>query len=206
MDRNNREQILHIDRSKGFSLTDNLNSSGYPLFCSFADNFVLKEQNLRSKTLSEIDISRLEIKVVFDYIRDGQTFAKSEFNELIKKNLIEIENEGYYHLDAPIAHALLHPYPVLVPKEWEEITDPDEHSISSGSIGYYGSTFVLKNGLNDYESVLTPFYSRSGWETAGWNTKYFDPEMLAHIGMDPRVTDSYRQYAAVYKPDTAMSV
>lgn len=205
MDRNNRDQILHIDRSKGFSLIDALNSSGYPLFCSFADNFVLKEQNSRSKTLNEIDISRIEIKVVFDLIRDRKAFAKEEYNELIKKNLIELEDKGYYHLDAPIAYALLYPYPTLLPKEWEEITDSDGATFNSGTISFYGTTFVLKNDPAGEENVLTPFIARGKWEPAGHDTKYFSQEMLAHIGSDPRVTASTILYAAVYKPGATMA-
>lgn len=205
MDRNNREQILHIDRSKGFSLTDTLNSSRYPFFGSFADNFVLKEQNSRSKTLSEIDISQIEIKVVFDENRDGKTLAKEECNELLKKNLIELENEGYYHLDVSVAQALLSQQE-LIPKEWEDITNADEPApYISGEIGYYGTTFVLKDDPTD-EYVLAPFFNRGRWTVEGHKTKYFNREQLANMVGDPRVNCNLLTYAAVYKPGATMAV
>lgn len=184
-------------------MVEALNDSGYPFFGSFAKFYDLKEQNLRSKTLSEIETSRIEIKVVFDELKDAKVLAKEEYNELLKKNLIELENEGYYHLDAPIAQALLS-HPELIPKVWEEITDSDGTTppyIIPGNIGYYGTTFVLKDDPTGEENVLTPFFCRGRWEEAGHNTKYFNQEQLANMG--DRIS---RTYAAVYKPDATMTI
>ena len=157
---------------------------------------IVTGENARTLTLHTIDVSRIELKLIFDEMDNIKNVRPIDYNDYLRKNLDQLEREGYFLLDAPVLEALLS-QENYIPKAWGAITDSDSvPDATSGSIGFYGTHLQLLQGdTNPY--ILTPFFNRGHWEGGGHESLFFTEEQIAKFEQEP--VTGIRRYAAVYK-------